>query len=166
VRAVRVRGRDRDEAGPRGPALSDPRGSLALLAGLLALAGFLCATLQGPFHRHSHAALDRADHSHAESAVAARPSCVHEHRQSAPASSAPDTAGSPEGVPAAPQTPEGDHDCPICSLAGEARAPLPAEPIAPPRTEEPRAAHPPVISSAPAAPLLLAARPRAPPASS
>lgn len=142
--------RARSDAGRRRSATPFARFDPGVPLALLALAAFLAVAMHAPLHRHGPPAA--AVSAAATEAGPAHSGCSH---------GAPDGDRSPAGDSGGA---ESDPHCPFCQLAGEARAPLPAEPIAPPRSEETAASVLPPSSAAPTASILLAARPRAPPA--
>jgi hypothetical protein len=152
------RGRARAGRGSaRAAAPARPRLDPAALLALVSLAAFLGVTLLAPLHVHDHA----HDRSHVrpdgETAPRAdRAPCGHAAHDAAP------SGGSSH--PDAPPDPHDDgHDCPICQLAGESRAPLPAEPVPPPRVAEIRTVASDDHATAPSLPRYRASRPRAPP---
>lgn len=123
----------------------DPAAILALIS----LAAFLGVTLLAPLHVHEHGGAVARD---------LLASCGHPaHEQDA----SPDPASSED--PPDPASQGDPHDCPICQLASESRAPLPVEPVPPPRAAEARAVALPEAETAPSSPRFRSARPRAPP---
>jgi hypothetical protein len=118
---------------------------------LLALVSFLAVAIHAPLHRHTP-----ADGAHDASAVGHGPvhaACSH----SAP----PADERTP---PRAPGHSGEDPSCSFCQLAGAARATHPVESVPPLSAELRITIAVPESSTAPDAALLLAARPRGPPA--